>query len=373
MNDYVADSEDVPAFVRGVEAALRGLDSSSPLRALIYEQYLDHIASLSSLERRLVGLALLGSTEASSREMGELLMTRAVRRDESATGPSGEVLDLLVLTPKGPELRAAMSAFGVSGPPSSRLGEDCDLWRWEERGLHIGLAVIGTDGNAEAAIELTRIAMSISVRAAVLVGMAAGLEGEVKKGDLVIASWVVAYEFARVTTQKYISRAKPYQADMRSVQKVAQVLEAYPGWAADVAAEVRSNRQFAGIERGESEKLTAKWRPKVKTGVVLAGSRLIEDGSLRKLRDEVNDRALAAEMEGAGFAAACSALRVPWIVVRGVADYGGQDVVAGLKESEVKRGKSWQFPSTYVAAAFVRDMILSGRIPLLEGARRNPG
>ena len=81
---------------------------------------------------------------------------------------------------------------------------------------------------------------------------------------------------------------------------------------------------------------------------------------------------LRIEMEGAGFAAACSALRIPWLVVRGIADYGDQDVSIAADGSEVKRGKSWQFPSTYVAAAYIRDMVITGRVPLVENARSRP-
>ena len=269
-------------------------------------------------------------------------------------------------------MSAAKAAFGLSGPPTRRLGEDSDLWLWRQNDLSLGLSVIGTDGNVEAAIEIGRITSSVKVRAAALIGMAAGLRGSVKKGDIVIASWVVAYEFARVTRRKYVDRAKPYQADMRSVQKVSQVTESYPSWGESLRAEIRSVPQFRGIERGEPEKLTQQWRPKVKTGVIFAGSRLIEDGSIRKLKEQINDRGLAAEMEGAGFAAACSALRIPWLVIRGIADYGDQDVSTTDRGHEVKRGKTWQIPSTFVAAAYLRDMVISGRIPLIENARSRP-
>jgi hypothetical protein len=35
----------------------------------------------------------------------------------------------------------------------------------------------------------------------------------------------------------------------------------------------------------------------------------------------------------------------------------------------LKRGKSWQFPATFAAAAFVRDMILGAKIPLVPDIR----
>lgn len=379
--DRTDSEEGLPPAVLASSIALRRLPPDSPLRGLIYEQFLDYVATAMPRERHVVSLALIGSTDDEVRALGRSLISRPARGMEPASNEAGgpgapaptqATLDLLVLTPKGPELSAAMAAFSLSGPPTVRLGEDSDLWLWSQDGLSLGLGVIGTDGNVEAAIELNRIAASIQVRAAALVGMAAGLEGEVKKGDIVIASWVVAYEFTRLTKRRYVNRAKPYQADMRSVQKVSQAIASYPGWGDALASEIRACRQFSGIQRGEPEKLDRRWRPRIKTGVIFAGSRLIEDGSLRRMKEEINDRGLAAEMEGAGFAAACSALRIPWFVVRGVADYGDQDVPSGGGGEEAKRGKSWQFPSTYVAAAYIRDMVITGRIPLIENARSRP-
>lgn len=379
--DWTGAEEGLSPVVRATGIALRRLAPDSPLRGLIYEQFLDYIATSMPRERHVISLALIGSPDEEARAMGRFLMSRpALDRpaetnevhDAVVNDGTVQTLDLLVLTPKGPELIAAMAAFGLSGPPSARLGEDSDLWLWMQDDLSLGLGVIGTDGNVEAAIELNRIASSIKVRAAALVGMAAGLEGEVNKGDIVIASWVVAYEFTRLTKRRYVSRAKPYQADMRSVQKVGQVAASYPNWGEALADELRGCKEFKGIERAEQEKLTRQWRPKIKTGVVFAGSRLIEDGSLRKMKEQINDRGLAAEMEGAGFAAACSAQRIPWFVVRGIADYGDQDVATDRLGNDVRRGKSWQFPSTYTAAAYVRDMVITGRIPLIENARSRP-
>jgi nucleoside phosphorylase len=196
--------------------------------------------------------------------------------------------------------------------------------------------------------------------------MAAGLPGSVKKGDVVVATWVVAYEFVRVTKQRHISRPRPYQADVPSVQKVTQLSAEFPDWGKNISAELRTGLRRPKIERGEPERLDAKWAPVVKPGVIMAGNRLLEDGSLKTLKEQIDDRALAAEMEGAGFAAACEALRVPWLVIRGIADYGDSDITSfdDLNPAD-SRGKSWQFPSTYAAAAYVRDMVLTKQMPLL--------
>jgi nucleoside phosphorylase len=87
--------------------------------------------------------------------------------------------------------------------------------------------------------------------------------------------------------------------------------------------------------------------------VILAGGKLLEDGSLPRRADEAHARIMAAEMDGAGFAAACEQQRRPWVVVRGIADYGEPD-----------RRKHWQYPATFVAARYVRDALRLRRLNL---------
>lgn len=351
-------------FAVAVRTALQSLDIDDPLRGLIGEQYIDWLVSGDSRAANLAGLALLGMSDASARALGERVLEMSA--DQSLITDAPHVLDLLVLTVKEVELKACMDVFGLTGPPDLDLGEGCRLWTWTHDGLQIGLAVVGTDGNVESAIEVLRIFGQQRFRTAVMVGMAAGLEGSVRKGDVVVSTWVVAYEFARLAVRKYFPRAKAYAADIRSHQSIAQLLAGHPNWATECASQLRASKGFHGIERGDPERLTRSWKPRIKPGVVFAGSRLIEDGSLRELKEKINDKALAAEMEGAGFAAACAYLRVPWIVLRGIADYGTADVtVLRGKAQEGARGKGWQYAATFVAASFVRDHIFSARVPLV--------
>jgi nucleoside phosphorylase len=86
-------------------------------------------------------------------------------------------------------------------------------------------------------------------------------------------------------------------------------------------------------------------------GVILAGGKLLEDGSLPKMRKTFHDRTRAAEMEGGGFAAACNEFSWRWMVFRGIADFG-----------EPERVKGWQFPATVAAALVVRYGLLGGVI-----------
>lgn len=348
------------------------------LRELILEQLMSSLARESD-EVLKVAVAVLSCTDKERyADWKDKLEGGAAMSDDVHDESIAEKgLDLLVLTVKKVEFLACLQAFNVSNvDPDIRLGEDCDLWLAEIDGLNVGIGVIGSDGNVEAAIEVNRIASQIRFSAAVLVGMAAGLQSEVKKGDVVVSSWVAAYDFVRATPTEYVSRAKLYPGDSRAWQRMAQLEPSRLAWAEKIRREVESCKVFGGIEDGEEEKLE-DWRPNFKPGVILAGSRLIEDDSIKDLKSQVNDRAIAAEMEGAGFAAACTAMRVPWLVIRGIADYGKGDVGLAVAADDypievaesLKRGKSWQFPATFAAAAFVRDMILGAKIPLVPDIR----
>jgi nucleoside phosphorylase len=265
-------------------------------------------------------------------------------------------VDVLILTVKENEFRATLAAFGVSaGEKPILVARDCEVWLAENSGVTYAIAIIGTDGNVESAIATGKLWAFVKFRAAVMLGMAAGVKDKVRLGDVVVGTSVVAYEFQRMTSDGPVYQPKVYSPPSRLTQRLPTMGQMMPDWPAKVAAELGQCSQFEGIERTEPEKINRRWKPKIKTGVILAGSKLIEDGSLPRMEHDLHGRVLAAEMEGAGFAAVCEHEDVTWLVVRGVADYG-----------EANRRKSWQWPASYVAACLVRDCIPQGRLPLLS-------
>ena len=91
------------------------------------------------------------------------------------------------------------------------------------------------------------------------------------------------------------------------------------------------------------------------SGIILAGGKLVEDGTLPKMKKTYHDRVRALEMEGW----ICSCLQeaeLRWLVIRGIADFG-----------KPHRRKTWQFAATYAAAALVRDGLLDPELSFLDG------
>jgi len=263
-------------------------------------------------------------------------------------------VDVLVLAIKEVELTACMRAFKIrKGTVPDKLfgGSEAYLVEWE--GVRYAISWVGTDGNAESALKIAGLFTALEYRLAVLIGMSAGVKGEVDEGDVVVAESIWAVDFKVIKPGGATSpRPKTYSPSRRIFSGLTSMRNVDPEWAARVCDEVIYwSREDELCE--VSPAVTEDWRPRFKFGAIFAGSRLIEDGSLPQSRETENARLLAAEMEGAGFAAACEEHRqeTDWLVLRGVADFGEED-----------RIKGWQFASTYAAVALLRDGIALGRI-----------
>jgi nucleoside phosphorylase len=142
---------------------------------------------------------------------------------------------------------------------------------------------------------------------------------------------------------------RPYAPPEWQIRNSTTLDQFSPTWKDMVRKDVRTHIQAEDWPR--SEDLDNGWPIEVRRGYVLAGGTLLEDGSLPQMATTFHDRTLAAEMEGAGFAAACVEKRLPWLVIRGVADFG-----------EPGRLKHWQFPATFAAARYLREALVHGRL-----------
>lgn len=277
------------------------------------------------------------------------LMAAALMRGiplEAAVNPSEtpRAVDILVLAVKHTELRAVLRAFDVDDEQPILLQKSgiC-AWLVSRDGLDYAIAMVGTAGNVEAAGALSDIYSVLRFRAAVMVGMAAGVRGPTRLGDVVVSEFLLAYEFQRMTTRGPSYLAKSYSAKEPDLRAIDNLRFKEPGWVANMLRAADS--LTPDFPQDEDEPL-GSWSPSTHRGGILAGGQLLEDGSLPKLRKRFHDRVLAAEMEGVGFANACGRLEIEWLVVRGIADYG-----------EAHRRKHWQLPATFAAAVCVRRML----------------
>jgi 5'-methylthioadenosine/S-adenosylhomocysteine nucleosidase len=143
-------------------------------------------------------------------------------------------------------------------------------------------------GNIDAAVTTVLVVSRLRPHYALFVGVAGGIK-DVSIGDVVFASKVYYYEGGK-DADKFYSRpaSAPPSSDLLSV---ARVLCAVPELSAVVAP----------IAAGEK----------------LVGS--AKSNTAEHVRKNFSD-AVAVEMEGYGFVRGCTAVAVPWAVVRGISD-----------------------------------------------------
>lgn len=343
-----------------------------PARRILSEKLSGLLVETQPGTARIAASLLVSAGDAFGRELGVRTLSRLAddprvdfaredalyreRQAQSASAP--RAVDVIVLAVKEVELIACLRAFGVaSGSRPSVMPGGLEVYFLESDGLSIALAWVGTDGNVESAMKSAALFAILGARLAVLVGMAAGVVGKMELGDVAVSEAVWAADFEVLKKKGSIPKPKTYPVAGRVLTGLTAMRNIDPFWGARVSDEVRKWATLEPELCTLPEDLPEDWRPKFKTGVIFAGSRIVQDGSLPRKRQEQHERLIAAEMEGAGFAAACDERRasLDWVVIRGVADFG-----------KTPRPKDWQFVSTYAAAALLRDGLRLERFGLRD-------
>jgi nucleoside phosphorylase len=351
-------------------AALASMTSDA--RRILAERLLSILLESDAISAYISGALLKALGDKSGSQLGKEVLARldsnvkqvferqkAVEVDSlQELRPSRRDVDVCILAVKEIELIACLRAFGVpSGSAGERFKRGLEIFFCEDQGRSIAISYVGLDGNVESALKIASLFDVLRFRLAVLVGMAAGVENEIGLGDVVVAEEVWAVDFERIRKAGASSpRPRTYPTRTAVWVGLTGMRNSDPGWGQRIAGEVRTlNSLEPALCPVPDDFDHLAWEPSFTSGVVFAGSRLIEDGSLPQARASRNARLLAAEMEGAGFAAAFKEFRrdEEWMVLRGIADFG-----------KTPRPKGWQFASTYAAAALLRDGLRARRISI---------
>jgi len=102
-------------------------------------------------------------------------------------------------------------------------------------------------------------------------------------------------------------------------------------------------------------------QPRLRQGVILSDEMKDETTSLEERARRYHGDAKALDMESAGFALACeSSNKTPWLVFRGIADFGfralrepeeGLEGTDDLEPAEPGRSKEWQLAATLASGS----------------------
>lgn len=252
--------------------------------------------------------------------------------------------DVLIVTLMESELFPSMIALGINPEQEPKISNGIRFWEQtlETSGsrppLDIVLAVLGVKGNSDCAAACSTVFRNYQAGLCVLVGVAAGLQGKVNLGDVISADLVIDYERARVTPDGLKRRPVPFPLE----NDIGRTLEIFNplrhNWGP--LFRERFNELKISSPGVKMEDVSDEWVPKFDTAVILSGEKKIEDASLGEYRELYHDRVRAAEMEGAGFARICKENATPWLVFRGISDFGNPEIT-----------KNWQ-PVAALSAAF---------------------
>lgn len=238
-------------------------------------------------------------------------------------------IDIAILTVIPPELSAVREALGMRERPE-KLGSGTNVWSGSIKSTRAGrsfsvvMACVGGAGNADAASATTELLMSYAPRFAVLVGIAAGLRDKLKIGNVVLSERVVAYEGAAQEPDRDSPRPDIIRPDHSVEQDIAAYLASYRERRYRALFRAKVERTWPSPTSAQSSEYAEHVASalEVRASTLASGEKLLRDPTrfiaLRSLHGKIE----VGEMEASGFTSACRLQRVPWLVVRGISDFG---------------------------------------------------
>lgn len=233
-------------------------------------------------------------------------------------------VDVAIVTIIREELDAAKIAVGIQKDTEDLNISGLRYWggKIARRGseeLSVVLTMVGESRTLPCAIACDRLFGAYSPKLCILVGIAGGVKDRVALGDAVSARLILDYEGARLEPKERMKRPQPYSLEIpigRDLYHFRPRSE-WNDYFGECLLALRNLYELPSVSQD--------WHPKHDMGVILAGEKLFADGSLPAMQKEYHQEVLAAEMEGSGFARACQEHAIPWLVFRGISDYGDPD------------------------------------------------
>jgi len=234
-------------------------------------------------------------------------------------------LDVVILTVIPCELQAALNTLALS----IRWTDDTGTVYYRGtvhsalsgRALQVAATCIGNAGNSAAAAAVCNAIAQWQPQAVLLVGIAAGLRDRLRLGSVVLSDRVIAYEHATVIDRSNSSHQQPRPEGTRLPHAMAQQLASYEPKSARLTERfVRAGGQFPSVGSDESDKVATSIQ--VTRATIASGNKLLRDAQkLEEIRG-LHGKIEAFDMESAGLVEACDRDHVPWLVIRGISDFG---------------------------------------------------
>ena len=279
---------------------------------------------------------------------------------DALTVPKAEAFvphrDVAIVTVIDTERRAVLFAFGrdPDSPPDRKIPVvecwDCTLSLPDGQLLTVVVAMISLPRNVRCALAVSSMDQYYRLGAVLMVGISAGVRGKVKLGDVIMPDRVRDYEEARLEKRIIIPRLlfvrvhspRPMEINLHSLMTGPR--ERMP--------ENKFQARFQELrERVETVQLPADYNrdilPEIHDGTIVAGDKLIADGSLLTMKERYDQRIVGGDMEDSGFAQAAEAKDIPWCIIRGVSDF-----------ADPHKSNGWQYIASVAAATAAHTFLL---------------
>jgi nucleoside phosphorylase len=250
-----------------------------------------------------------------------------------ATRPAGAV-DVAIITVIQPELFAVLDALKVAPLSREKTAQGtvyfpCSLRsQLTGRDYQIVVTCIGAAGNYDSSAAAAELIAKYQPRLILLTGIAAGIRGKVRIGEVVISERVVAYEPVALVAagDGHSSRTEQRPEIDRLSHAVNQDVVTYrpePARLAAVFQGIRGRYPAAPVNKAEEFRANVASAIDVRTATLASGEKLLRDpAKLLAVRQEQHGKVAVGEMEAAGVVAACRRANIPWLVIRGISDFG---------------------------------------------------
>ena len=174
----------------------------------------------------------------------------------------------------------------------------------------------------------------------VMPGIAAGLDNNIKIGDIVIADKIIGYESEKIAPTEIIGRYPEFRSprlfnlfcslNVRTINSFLKTeIQTQIKGEATTGLKIKKPDcktncpQKTEQEFSLKEAVTTYGYPKVYTGNYVSGEKLLDNPTYRNFLKMKFKEAMALDMEGLGVASASSFNRVyDWIVIKGISDLG---------------------------------------------------
>ena len=198
-------------------------------------------------------------------------------------------------------------------------------------------------GNVEATQHATRVIQALAPDYVLMVGIAGGVRGKVKLGDVIVGKQVLYYELSKVTPDGYDARPTSYLADPTLLDRVQNYNDLSWRDFIQTARPPRRGKKATTIEQSD-----------VVFGVLATGEKVVGDTTFVNQLRRLHSKILGVEMEafGVAVAAANTRDRPRFLAIRGVCDY-----------ADHTKNDHWHRYAAESAAAFTIGFLRYGPVP----------